>query len=1129
MSEPNEAVVAAVVPSSLSRILVYGFWGLIAAIVVYSFAMNMHYASGLPYWDDWQYFFGAAQGLHVPLTWESLWAKEADYVAPLLRVVGHGLWQLVGADFLALRLLMWVLFAAMLAAYARLLWRCVPQQGWAGAAAALALVSTTAVEYFYYQHMPFGQPLFFILFFACLYAAATKRWTWAALFLCLSGTLSIFGASYALGLAGYAMAQAVADSRRRGRAAFAAPRFWLLAPLAVALAVGIGYLTFAGSYVNHTGHALAMPWRSDFWVFTLTAFAAALGFAADLPTRYVLPLGLFGLLLYVVPALVLLLRRPADERGSDAAFVLGSLLAGTVIITLVTAAGRTWQCGADLAAVKSCGATARYVYPIVVALPAAVLAAALCCAGRRAVGFLAALAALAVPAAGYGLDRQGQPSLVHWDFSPMNRMITERDAAGRHCLADYLARAGAGPDGAAADFRAPLICPPMWGDKNIAPYLKTAYETGAPFLPALLARSVAEPVPVPDILPGGAAPSADGRTLLAPLAVSADIIGHVDRAYVGPDGVLALTGWAADGKRREPAAHVVAVSGDRVVAAAAVAANRDDVAAALQAPRLRNSGFVLPLPGLTAEDLTGLRVFAVTRGLQTAILPGPDPQPAAPDAAPATGGPGSRIAPAGDVTGYADGRPANYFRLDAQDAGPVLRHGDGPDGSDRYGARDAWVFRHGDDYYLHYDAAGPDGWLAALAVSRDGVNFTKKGPILALGAAGEPDSASASYGVTYFDGRDWHMFYLGTPNASAPPARIPAFPYQTLKARSDSPAGPWIKQPDAALFRPRPGTYYNNTASPGAVIKHGDEYLQFFSAAMPRTLGIARARDLNGPWTADPQPILPPDEQIENAALYFQESTGTWFLFTNHVGLRDGVEFTDAIWVYWSQDPTRWSPARKAVVLDGRNAVWSKNVIGLPSVLPVGDRLAIYYDGLGDNPPDGDRFSHMGRDVGLAWLDLPIALPAGPAPTVKTRLLDAFDPAVAPPPTIGSAADLPDARCFVERINQGGRSDQPVPVSRTLSVGGWTVMSGRDGVAASRALLALQPAAGGAPLYVQARREPRADVKAHFGRPDMAGDLGFAVNVDLDGVPAGVYRLDILQWRDGVAYPCGVDQPVAVR
>lgn len=342
------------------------------------------------------------------------------------------------------------------------------------------------------------------------------------------------------------------------------------------------------------------------------------------------------------------------------------------------------------------------------------------------------------------------------------------------------------------------------------------------------------------------------------------------------------------------------------------------------------------------------------------------------------GGPPVMAAELPSPVQYCDGRPAAKFRLDAVDQGAVLRHGDGPAQCDILGARDVWVFEADGAYYMHYDAAGPRGWLAALAVSKDLVHWQKKGPVLELGKAGEDDSASASYGTTYCDGRTWHMFYMGTPHTSPAPDLVPAFPYLTMKAKSASPIGPWVKQKEVVPFQAKPATYYSVTASPGQIVKQGGEYLMFFSAAVDhpirRTLSIARTKNLDGPWTINREPILPASEQVENTSLYFEPANRTWFLFTNHVGI-DQFEYTDAVWVYWSKDLNRWDPANKAVVLDRRNCSWSRHIIGLPSVVRAGDRLALFYDGNADAMmPQGIK-SHMNRDIGLAWLQLPIVPP----------------------------------------------------------------------------------------------------------------------------------------------------------
>ena len=335
----------------------------------------------------------------------------------------------------------------------------------------------------------------------------------------------------------------------------------------------------------------------------------------------------------------------------------------------------------------------------------------------------------------------------------------------------------------------------------------------------------------------------------------------------------------------------------------------------------------------------------------------------------------SSVGTQADGTKYADGRPSATLHMNADDQGVVLKHGDGPGECDMLGARDVWVFQSRGTYYMHYDGAGPKGWLACLATSTDLVNWTKHGPVLDFGKPGQADSASASYGTTYFDGKSWHMFYLGTPNTSPAPDLIPAFPYQTMEAHGTSPMGPWVKQPGVVPFVCVPNTYYSVTASPGQIIKQGSQYLMFFSAASQdqsgthRTISIARTRDINGRWSVDPQPIVPPDQQIENSSLYYEPSNRFWFLFTNHIGL-DGGEYTDAVWVYWTKDLNRWNAADKAVVLEGRSCKWSHKCIGLPSVVKAGSRLAILYDAPGD-----DSTSHMGRDVGLAWLPLPLSPP----------------------------------------------------------------------------------------------------------------------------------------------------------
>ena len=73
---------------------------------------------------------------------------------------------------------------------------------------------------------------------------------------------------------------------------------------------------------------------------------------------------------------------------------------------------------------------------------------------------------------------------------------------------------------------------------------------------------------------------------------------------------------------------------------------------------------------------------------------------------------------------------------------------------------------------------------------------------------------------------------------------------------------------------------------------------------------------------------------------------------------------------YWSKDLNHWNTADKAIVLDGSNCTWSKGAIGMPSVIKSGNRLALLYDG-----SEGYSYSHMKRNIGLAWIMLPLKIP----------------------------------------------------------------------------------------------------------------------------------------------------------
>lgn len=349
------------------------------------------------------------------------------------------------------------------------------------------------------------------------------------------------------------------------------------------------------------------------------------------------------------------------------------------------------------------------------------------------------------------------------------------------------------------------------------------------------------------------------------------------------------------------------------------------------------------------------------------------------------------------------------YRMDAQDQGIVLR----PDTSggalypwDGGGIREAIINKVGSTYYMFYDGAAPNNglWRACLASSTDLVHWTKLGKQLNAAIDDYPgggqyrDLRTGTSPWVYYDNGQWYMYYLG---CISDYYGIPSCPYFTLLAKSANITGPWTKENYQAgksknvCFYTRPGTWMSDSASPGQVIQNpkwtgpGDpvnkKYLMFFSGSgspdgtFRRSIGIARTNDLNvtdaydaaSPnfWSVDPNPILPPTDDIENTSIYYEPSNGYYFMFTNHIY---NNAYTNACWVYWTTDVESWDPNNKAVVLDSSNCTWAKGAIGMPTVVKVDDtRLALVYDGC-----EGTDTSHLNRKIGLAYLNLPLVPPS---------------------------------------------------------------------------------------------------------------------------------------------------------
>lgn len=609
--------------SSPARILVGLLLGLGGLIVAYQFGMNMHASTGLPYWDDWGYFFGTAQGVQQPLTFHSIFAKDSDHVAPFFKLLTHGLWQAIGVDFLAFRLVGWLAFAAMLASYALVLLRDCVRSAWDAvpvAAAGLFLTGTLNNEYFYYQHMGLAQPIFFTCLFLFLHTLARGRLVPAMLFLLAFGSTGVFGASYALGAAGAGAVLALRGGgswreRLDGRTLVAVGGGLLLT-------VAMLWMTFHGSYANHTGQPLVVPWEGRFWGFLLGAFATAAGLPVEtVGAPLSLAAGAAALALCLIPVAGLLLGR-AGRENRNAALAIAGLIAGAVIVTMTTALGRGGLCGAGIADAMRCGTIPRYAYPVLLAFPAAVAGWTLLLGRRKQAGAGAGTAAglvlVAALAIGHGAGTDA--FWRHWSVAGFNRLVAERDDLAERCIGAHLQsiRKPAG-----LDWSRPLVCPTT-SPRNIAPFLQAAHDLKADFVRTILAEATGRPerATLDTLLRAGRLDEASARLRLEVPTRDGGLHGSLDRFVQLPSGSLTAVGWAVDAGVPAPAAFVLLGVGDRIVATAPTGGTRPDVAAALKDGRMTDSGFALPVPADLAGQRVRLFVLGHDGGLRELTPPG---------------------------------------------------------------------------------------------------------------------------------------------------------------------------------------------------------------------------------------------------------------------------------------------------------------------------------------------------------------------------------------------------------------------------------------------------------------------------------------------------------------------------
>ena len=311
-------------------------------------------------------------------------------------------------------------------------------------------------------------------------------------------------------------------------------------------------------------------------------------------------------------------------------------------------------------------------------------------------------------------------------------------------------------------------------------------------------------------------------------------------------------------------------------------------------------------------------------------------------------------------SGYVDfalppqpGGPPMSFRW-KPGALPVLVRG-APGEWDHVDALNPSVVRVSGVYRNLYSGYDGKTWHTGLAVSSDGLGWTKLGRVLSPGpAAWEGDYIAANGHVLVSGGEFLYWYQAGSPPSIG-------------LARSLDGAR-WVKQQEPVL-RPGPrGSWDERGVADPYVIRAGASFYMYFlgqDRAGRQRLGVARSGD-GVHWQ---QLLSNPVLELGEAGAFDENGLGEpavwvshgryWMLYTG----RDREEYR-RIGLAWSLEGVRWTRLAADTVFSGSEA-WNAKVVCDPSVLLEDGVIRVWYGG-------GDRAApaeNLNGAIGYAVLE----------------------------------------------------------------------------------------------------------------------------------------------------------------
>lgn len=266
------------------------------------------------------------------------------------------------------------------------------------------------------------------------------------------------------------------------------------------------------------------------------------------------------------------------------------------------------------------------------------------------------------------------------------------------------------------------------------------------------------------------------------------------------------------------------------------------------------------------------------------------------------------------------------------------------------------VVRFGNRLYNVYSGYDGATWRTGIAVSLDGIIWTKQGKVLAPDRNTWEGDYIAANGTALQVAGELFYWYQGN--------RTPRIGL----ARSQD-AIAWKKHPSPVLDPGPRGSWDERGVADPYVIRAEDRYYMYYlgqDRAQRQRLGVARSTDgvhwekslanplmdLGGPGAFDEIGLGEP--------AVWQWNGSYWMLYTG----RDRAE-NRRLGLARSQDGVHWTRVTDGPVFAGETA-WDSKVVCDPTVLPDGDSVRVWFGG-GDMPQPAEN---LHGQIGLATLHL---------------------------------------------------------------------------------------------------------------------------------------------------------------